>query len=39
MLLWFVIAYLFVSIVIGLAAATRVHNARDYITAGRHLPL
>lgn len=39
MLLWFVIAYLAVSIGIGLAAATRVHNARDYITAGRHLPL
>jgi Na+/proline symporter len=39
MLLWFVIAYLVVSIAIGLAAATQVHNARDYITAGRHLPL
>ena len=39
MLLWFVIAYLVVSIGLGLAAATRVHNARDYITAGRHLPL
>jgi len=39
MLLWFVIAYLVVSIGIGLAAATRVHNARDYITAGRHLPI
>ena len=38
MLLWFVIAYLAVSIVIGLAAAMRVHSARDYITAGRHLP-
>ncbi|MBI4206995.1 MAG: sodium:solute symporter family protein [Betaproteobacteria bacterium] len=39
MLLWFVIAYLVVSITIGLIAATQVHNARDYITAGRHLPL
>lgn len=39
MLLWFVIAYLVISIAIGLAAATRVHSARDYITAGRHLPL
>ncbi len=39
MLLWFVIAYLVISIAIGLIAATRVHNARDYITAGRHLPL
>ena len=39
MLLWFVVAYLVVSIALGLIAATRVHNARDYITAGRHLPL
>src|SRR5688572_25236533 len=39
MLLWFVIAYLVVSIAIGLIAATQVHSARDYITAGRHLPL
>jgi solute:Na+ symporter, SSS family len=38
MLLWFVILYLVVSIGIGLFAATRVHNARDYIVAGRHLP-
>lgn len=39
MLLWFVIAYLVVSIAIGLIAATRVHSARDYITAGRRLPI
>lgn len=39
MLLWFVIAYLVVSIAIGLIAAMQVHSARDYITAGRHLPL
>jgi solute:Na+ symporter, SSS family len=39
MLLGFVILYLVVSIGIGLYAATRVHNARDYITAGRSLPL
>ncbi len=39
MLLWFVIAYLAASIAIGLIAATRVHSARDYITAGRHLPI
>jgi len=39
MLLWFVIAYLVVSIAIGLVAARQVHNTRDYITAGRHLPL
>lgn len=38
MLLWFVILYLVVSIGIGLFAAARVHNARDYIVAGRHLP-
>ena len=39
MLLWLVVAYLIVSIGIGLLAATRVHNARDYITAGRNLPM
>ncbi|MBW7860689.1 MAG: sodium:solute symporter family protein [Rhodocyclaceae bacterium] len=38
MLLWLVIAYLAVSVGIGLYAATRVHNARDYIVAGRNLP-
>jgi Na+/proline symporter len=38
-LIWFVIAYLFVSIVIGLVASTRVHNTKDYAVAGRHLPL
>jgi len=38
MLLWFVILYLVISIGIGLYAAMRVHNARDYITAGRNLP-
>jgi len=39
MLIWFVIFYLFVSIGIGLYAATRVHNVKDYVVAGRHLPL
>ncbi len=39
MLLGFVILYLVVSIGIGMYAATRVHNARDYISAGRSLPL
>ena len=39
MLLWLVVAYLAISISIGLFAATKVHNARDYITAGRHLPM
>lgn len=38
MLLWLVIAYLAISIGIGLMAAMRVHNARDYIVAGRNLP-
>lgn len=39
MLLGFVILYLVVSIGIGMYAARRVHNARDYISAGRALPL
>jgi len=39
MLIWFVIAYLMVSVAIGLWAATRVHNARDFAVAGRSLPL
>lgn len=39
MLLWLVVAYLVISIGIGLVAATRVHNARDYIVAGRNLPM
>ncbi|HQS57023.1 MAG TPA: sodium:solute symporter family protein [Gallionellaceae bacterium] len=39
MLIWFVILYLLVSIAIGLYAATRVHNVKDYVVAGRHLPL
>jgi SSS family solute:Na+ symporter len=38
MLLWLVVAYLVLSIGIGVYAATRVHNARDYIVAGRNLP-
>jgi solute:Na+ symporter, SSS family len=39
MLIWFVILYLLISIGIGLYAATRVHNVKDYVVAGRHLPL
>jgi len=39
MLLWFVVAYLTVSVGIGLYAATRVHNTKDFAVAGRHLPL
>ncbi|ODU12152.1 MAG: sodium:solute symporter [Thiobacillus sp. SCN 64-35] len=38
-MLGFVILYLVVSIGIGLFAATKVHNAADYITAGRTLPM
>jgi Na+/proline symporter len=39
MLLGFVILYLVVSLGIGVYAATKVHNAKDYIAAGRSLPL
>ena len=38
MLLWFVIIYWIVSIAIGLWAARRVKNSRDYAVAGRSLP-
>jgi len=38
-LIVFVCAYLAVTIAIGLAAARRVHNAKDYLVAGRSLPL
>ena len=38
MLLWFVVLYLLVSVGIGLIAATRVHNAKDFAVAGRSLP-
>ena len=39
MLVGFVFLYLILSIGIGMYAATKVHNARDYITAGRSLPM
>jgi solute:Na+ symporter, SSS family len=39
MILTFVILYLLISVGIGLYAATRVHNARDFAVAGRSLPL
>ena len=39
MLIWFVVAYLLVSIAIGLLAARNVHSSKDYAIAGRHLPL
>jgi SSS family solute:Na+ symporter len=38
MLLWFVIAYWVISVAIGLWAARRVHNTKDFAIAGRHLP-
>jgi SSS family transporter len=38
-LITFVVLYLLVTISIGLLAARRVHNAKDYIVAGRSLPL
>jgi solute:Na+ symporter, SSS family len=39
MLIAFVLLYLAVTIGIGLWAAKRVHNSRDYLVAGRSLPL
>ncbi|HYU68091.1 MAG TPA: sodium:solute symporter family protein [Burkholderiales bacterium] len=39
MLIAFVVLYLIVSIAIGLWAAKRVHNSKDYLVAGRSLPL
>jgi SSS family solute:Na+ symporter len=38
-LITFVALYLVASIAIGLWAARRVHNSRDYVVAGRSLPL
>ncbi len=39
MLIAFVIAYLLVTIAIGLVAARRVHGSKDFLVAGRSLPL
>ncbi len=39
MLIASVVAYLAVTIAIGLWAARRVHNSKDYVVAGRSLPL
>lgn len=39
MLISFVALYLLVSIALGVYAATKVHDAKDYVTAGRKLPL
>lgn len=38
-LIWFIVLYLAVSVGIGLYAATRVHNTKDFAVAGRSLPL
>ena len=38
-LLWFVALYLMISVGIGLYAASKVHTAKDFAVAGRHLPL
>ena len=38
MLIWFVVIYLMASVGIGLYAATRVHNTKDFAVAGRSLP-
>ena len=39
MLITFVVLYMAVTIAIGLLAARRVHGAKDYLVAGRSLPL
>ena len=39
MLITFVVVYLAITIAIGLLAARRVHNAKDFMVAGRSLPL
>ncbi|HEY5899918.1 MAG TPA: sodium:solute symporter family protein [Burkholderiales bacterium] len=39
MLIAFVVLYLAITIGIGLWAARRVHNSKDYVVAGRSLPL
>ena len=39
MLIAFVVLYLLVTIAIGLWAARRVQNSKDYLVAGRSLPL
>ena len=39
MLIGFVVAYLIISIAIGLWAARKVHNTADFMTTGRQLPV
>jgi SSS family solute:Na+ symporter len=39
MLIWFVILYLVLSLGIGVYASMRVHTSRDFVVAGRNLPM
>ncbi|TAN73181.1 MAG: sodium:solute symporter, partial [Gallionella sp.] len=39
MLVWFVVLYLLFSVGIGVYASTRVHSSKDFVVAGRNLPL
>ena len=39
MLIWFVVLYWVISVAIGLLAALKVHNTKDFTVAGRTLPL
>jgi len=39
MLLGFIIAYLFVTLLIGWWASTKVHSTKDFVIAGRNLPM
>ena len=39
MLVWFVVLYLLLSVGIGIYASTHVHNSKDFVVAGRNLPL
>jgi len=39
MMLWLVMLYLLVSIGIGIYGGSKVHNAKDFITAGRNMPM
>ena len=39
MLIWFVVLYLLLSVGIGIYASTRVKNSRDFVVAGRNLPM
>lgn len=38
MLLFFVFLYMLITIPVSIYAARRIHNTRDYVLAGRHLP-